>query len=390
MSRGTPTHSNNAGGSSQNTPMVAPHMTTTSPTPSPRRAHFPLAPSHAGPASPRLGSRIVPQRMPSDSSDREGSPGIDSPSSRRTTLVMGFSPGSTNSPLPSVAENGRADSPSPRPLITTITSPLARRPSQFTTPVEQNFPPSLPFGSPGRSPRNLNPELPPRSRRNSAAPVSISIRSSDRSATPRGSRAGLPKSGRDSGNGTPGGTSQTVTPRGEGSSNGPGKRPVLVQMNSGLTRREDSWTPKYDHEEREEEWNPAGGMLLHDDDEHQGRSWTSLDEEDEAGKKNILRPGDVFGEGLMFQGEVITPAIGRMHGHDIDHPLRRGGSEIGMARRNGPVGVGPTAGRERQRTSYEVVRVAGEGSFAQVYYIRERNGKQREYGEYRGCRRQGV
>lgn len=122
-------------------------------------------------------------------------------------------------------------------------------------------------------------------------------------------------------------------------------------------------------------------MLLDEDDDHQGRTWTSLDEEDETSRRAIFKPGDVFGEGLPFQGESIMPAIGRMYGHDIDHPLRRGGSEIGMARRNGPVGVGPTAGRERQKTIYEVVRAAGEGSFAQVYYIRERNGKQREYGE---------
>lgn len=132
-----------------------------------------------------------------------------------------------------------------------------------------------------------------------------------------------------------------------------------------------------------DDWTPAGGMLLGDEDEHQGRSWTSMtDDVEDMMSKPIFAPGDQFGEGLLFQGDVIVPAIGRAHGHDIDHPLRRGGSEIGMTRRNGPVGMGATDGRERRKTVYEIVKAAGEGSFAQVYHIREKGGKRRDYGEF--------
>lgn len=132
-----------------------------------------------------------------------------------------------------------------------------------------------------------------------------------------------------------------------------------------------------------DDWTPAGGMLLGDEDEHHGRSWTSMtDDTEDIMSRPIFAPGDQFGEGLMFQGDIIVPAIGRAHGHDIDHPLRRGGSEIGMTRRNGPVGMGATDGRERRKTVYEIVKAAGEGSFAQVYHIREKGGKRRDYGEY--------
>lgn len=376
-----------AGGGGGDTPLQPPFMTTTSPSPSPRRTHFPLGSTHlptAGPSSPRM-TRIVPQRMPSDSSDRDVSPGIDSPS-RRTTLVMGFSPGSTSSPLPSVAENS-ATSAHQVHHISSITSPLARMPSKLTTPVESTFPSGIQqFGSPGLSPRRLPGDLPPRSRRNSAAPVSISLRSRSRSRTPRGSHAGLPTSSNNSGQATPARTSQTVTPKGDGSSRGSGKRPVLVQMGSTSSKRQDSWTPDFEMDMEEhvhnDEWTPAGGMLLDDEDDHPGRSWTSMDDGGEdVMSKPIFAPGDQFGEGLLFQGDMIVPAIGRAHGHDIDHPLRRGGSEIGMTRRIGPVGMVATDGRERSRTVYEIIKAAGEGSFAQVYHIREKGGKRRDYGK---------
>lgn len=298
---------------------------------------------------------------------------------------MGFSPGTSSSPLPPVAENGMADSPSLRHHVSSITSPLGRMPSQLTTPVEQMFPVGI-HGSPGLSPRRLPAEMPPRSRRNSAAPVSISLRSRSRSRTPRGSHAGLPVSGENSGQATPNRTSQTVTPRGEGSSKGAKVRPVFVQMGSTTTtnKREDSWQPDFEMEEHveEDDWAPEGGLLLDDDEYDHGRSWTSMDDEyDDPKSRPIFKPGDQFGEGLIFQGEVIVPAIGRAHGHDIDHPLRRGGSEIGMPRRTGPVGMNATDGRERRKTVYEIIKAAGEGSFAQVYHIREKGGKRRDYGE---------
>jgi hypothetical protein len=145
---------------------------------------------------------------------------------------------------------------------------------------------------------------------------------------------------------------------------------------------EDPWTPDFDHDSGDESWSaPTGGILLGDDDDA-GRTWTSIDAEDEAASHPTLFPGDTFGEGLRFQGEKIRAAVGQTYGHDIEHALRRGGSEMGIAGRNGPVGAAPTDGRQRQRTIYEVVRSAGQGTFAQVYHIREIGGRRREYGEW--------
>lgn len=301
--------------------------------------------------------------MSSGSSDRDGSPGIGSP--RRQTLVVGgFSPGSTASPLPSVAENGTPD----RRLI-----PGPR------TSLDQAFTPAGTFyGSPGRSPRGLIPELPSYSRRNSAAISANSGRAGSRSGTPRIGNGRGPSSRNTSGQATPNRTSRTVTPR-DGSSQGNGHR--LVQMGSGSVDEADPWTPNFDQDSGDESWTaPNGGILLGDDD-NAGRSWTSLDEQDQLNSHATLLPGDRFGEGLKFQGERIRAAIGQTYGHDIVHALRRGGSEMGVAGRNGPVGAGPTDGRTRQRTVYEVVRVAGQGSFAQVYHIRELAERRREYGE---------
>jgi len=143
----------------------------------------------------------------------------------------------------------------------------------------------------------------------------------------------------------------------------------------------DPWTPDFDDDSGDDSWSaPTGGILLGDDDDA-GRTWTSIDAEDEAASHPTLFPGDTFGEGLKFQGEKIRAAVGQTYGHDIEHALRRGGSEMGIAGRNGPVGAAPTDGRQRQRTIYEVVRSAGQGTFAQVYHIREVGGRRREYGK---------
>ena len=362
MSRTTPNNPGARNGIS--TPLGQPFINTTSPTPSPR--HHALGPAHlpaVGQGSPRL-NRIVPQRMSSGSSDRDGSPGIGSP--RRQTLVVGgFSPGSSVSPLPSVAENGTPDRrhvPAPR------------------TSLDQAFGHvGIYHGSPGRSPRGLHPELPVPSRRNSAAIMSNPSKSGSRSGTPRIGNGRAPSSRDNSGQATPNRTSRTVTPR-DGSSQGKGHR--LVQMGYGSPPDDgDPWTPDFDDDSGDDSWSaPTGGILLGDDDDA-GRTWTSIDAEDEAASHPTLFPGDTFGEGLKFQGEKIRAAVGQTYGHDIEHALRRGGSEMGIAGRNGPVGAAPTDGRQRQRTIYEVVRSAGQGTFAQVYHIREVGGRRREYGK---------
>lgn len=304
--------------------------------------------------------------MSSGSSDRDGSPGIGSP--RRQTLVVGgFSPGSSVSPLPSVAENGTPD----RRLV-----PAPR------TSLDQAFMPApIYHGSPGRSPRGFYQELPVPSRRNSAYVSSSSNKPGSRSGTPRITNGRGLSSRNTSGQATPNRTSRTVTPR-DGSSQGRGHR--LVQMGYESADDEDPWTPNFDQDSGDDSWTaPTGGILLGDDDDTGGRTWTSLDAEDEASNHPTLFPGDTFGEGLRFQGEKIRAAIGQTYGHDIEHALRRGGSEMGMAGRNGPVGAAPTDGRQRARTVYEVVRSAGQGTFAQVYHIRELGERRREYGESR-------
>jgi hypothetical protein len=139
------------------------------------------------------------------------------------------------------------------------------------------------------------------------------------------------------------------------------------------------WTPRV---EELDDWQPAGGMLLDDqddsaiedeleDDGDHGRAWTTGTEEREV--EDILSPGMLFGEGLQFRGEVIEPAVGKMgngDGDDVGLPLRRGGSEVGQARRQG-----------EEKKTYEVVRQLGSGSYAVVYLVREKGGRRREYGE---------
>ena len=129
-------------------------------------------------------------------------------------------------------------------------------------------------------------------------------------------------------------------------------------------------------------------MLLDGDDsghsqyEDYDRDW-AVDDEDELrhNVKHVLSPGMLFGEGLMFQGEVVQPAVGRLNSaSDEGLPLRRGGSEAPKALRGQP-GVHHHPGSEKK--VYEVIRQLGSGSYAVVYLVREKSGRRREYGEYR-------
>ncbi|OCF36061.1 serine/threonine protein kinase [Kwoniella heveanensis BCC8398] len=337
-----------------------------SPSASPRRG--------AGPSSPRLPRPSISSRLPSISASQSlDFDHLESPPlpSSRTSVVMGFSPVPSHQTLPAVPE---ASSSSPRAPPQLALSTAHRRLSslspQMTTPVEQAL--NWVEGSPrplATSPRGLGGEFPPRSRRNSAAIVSISLSSRSRSRTPRGSAAPLP--GQRSGTGTPNKGSSTVTPRGEEA--GHGNKGSQLQLS-------DSWAPGV---EEMDDWQPAGGMLLDGDDEnavddddfdeYQGRekSWSGFSD-DEPVVEEILKPGMVIGEGLEFQGEVIVPAVGRAAsgGFDEGLPLRRGGSEATKVTR---------ADGKHEKKRYEVVRKLGTGSYAVVYLVKERGGRKREY-----------
>lgn len=142
----------------------------------------------------------------------------------------------------------------------------------------------------------------------------------------------------------------------------------------------DAWAPGV---EEMDDWQPAGGVLLDADqttdsfsfdEDYSGRSWTA---ESEASRvAEVLRPGMLFGEGVLFEGDVIEPAIGRLqvgpNTSDVDLPLRRDGSQIGTARGSQP-------GKPRGKKIYEVVRQLGSGSYAVVYLVRERGGRKREF-----------
>ncbi|WVQ94033.1 hypothetical protein IAU59_001111 [Kwoniella sp. CBS 9459] len=337
-----------------------------SPSASPRRG--------AGPSSPRQPRPSMSSRLPSISAsqslefDHLESPPL--PGSR-TSVVMGFSPVPTHQTLPAVPE---ASSSSPRApphlALNTAHRRLSSLSPQMTTPVEQIF--NWTEGSPrplATSPRGLGGEFPPRSRRNSAAIVSISLSSRSRSRTPRGSAAPLP--GQRSGTGTPNKSSSNATPRGD--EVGHGGKGSQLQLS-------ESWAPGV---EEMDDWQPAGGMLLDGDDEnaideddfdeYQGRekSWSGFSD-DEPVVEEILKPGMVIGEGLDFQGEVIVPAVGRAAsgGFDEGLPLRRGGSEATKATR---------ADGKHEKKRYEVVRKLGTGSYAVVYLVKERGGRKREY-----------
>lgn len=312
-----------------------------------------------------------PRRPYFGSSAAGGVSGPSSPRPHRTSF--GFSPTVPQTSFPSVETAAATRLP---PINTSVRHALLS--PQISTPVDQiasahqqlqyAFPDVSPRPSLS-SPRNPHVELPPRSRRNSGAVVSISLSTRSRSRTPRGSHAGL----NGSGTLTPSRTTSNLTPKND--------EAVLVQMGDQFT----SAVEEYD------DWQPAGGMLLGDmdededdsaieDDDEEGnynRSWTGGGSENgERPAKDIMRPGMLFGEGLEFQGETIEPAVGKGADGDGILPLRRDGSGVGQKRRPGVVEADDDEGKKR----YEVVRPLGSGSYAVVYLVREKNGRKREYG----------
>ncbi|WWD22336.1 hypothetical protein CI109_106827 [Kwoniella shandongensis] len=347
-----------------------PTMPGTSPSHSPRRGV-----GAAGPSSPRLPRASMTSRLPSFTAQGLDFDGADSPppSSSRTSIVMGFSPVPAHQSLPAVPEGTPSSPRSHAQLaLNTANRRLSSLSPQLTTPVEQTF--QFAEGSPrpmASSPRaGIHHELPPRSRRNSAAIVSISLSSRSRSRTPRGSMTPLP--GARTGHGTPG--KSTATPRVDEN----GQREVMVQM-------AEPWAPGV---EELDDWQPAGGMLLdggdedvaviddnmdgdEEDDDGVGKTWSGLSDASRA-VEDILTPGTIIGEGLTFQGEVVVPAVGKTYadGEEVGMPLRRGGSEATKFTRGD--------GRQEKKR-YEVVRRLGTGSYAVVYLVKERGGRHREY-----------
>ncbi|WWC57831.1 uncharacterized protein I303_100366 [Kwoniella dejecticola CBS 10117] len=350
-----------------------------SPSPSPRRGAGAGTGTSAvaGPSSPRLPRASMGPRLPSISAsqpfdfDTTESPPLPG-TSARTSVVMGFSPASTHQTLSAVPEASSSTSPrNPVLTLNTANRRLSSLSPQLTTPVEQVF--QWTEGSPrplATSPRGLAGELPPRSRRNSAAIVSISLSSRSRSRTPRGSAAVLPDQQGNSGSGTPSKGSSAATPKPDGQ---------VIQMG-------DSWISGQDQDEMDD-WQPAGGMLLdgddsaalenedaHDyDDDVKERSWTGFSDKDGSDSPHVeepFKPGMLIGEGMEFQGEIIVPAVGRMGADDIGLPLRRGGSEATKNTR--------TDG-QTEKKRYEVVRKLGTGSYAVVYLVREKGGRHREF-----------
>ena len=311
----------------------------TSPVPSPRRTTFafnPTPPTTTVSSSPRPHKGVLGARLPSFSS-----------ATQALEDARAYSPSLGHAALSPVAEGGRS-----LLLNTAMRYPLLS--PQLTTPVdgrlEYPYPPeSSNSPRPGTSPRLTQYELPPRSRRNSAAIVSISLSSRSRSRTPRGAPAALPNT---SGNATPSKSTEKTAP------------PAAA----------DVWAPGV---EELDEWAPAGGMLLDDDDEAVEDDWS---DRSDTTPKDVLQPGMIFGEGLEFQGEVIVAAVGKNGNGYGDLALRRGGSEAGQPRREiSQSGRERIVGTERKR--YEVVRQLGSGSYAVVYLVREKGGRKREYGE---------
>ena len=285
----------------------------------------------------------------------------------KPNVVLGFSPPSSAG-LPTLPEGSTPNPLAAAPLqFPPSSTQLSRLSPQLTTPTDQvgfGFNSSSPLQY-GTSPRGHHAELPPRSRRNSAAIVSISLSSRSRSRTPRGVHSVLPAGS--SGNATPDKGSNTVTPRAEDAAFMPG--PIDFDPLGDL--------------------QPTGGLLLDDEgsdthrdeavieddvDDH-GRQWTVDGYQEEDVVEDILSPGFEFGEGLEFEGEVIQPAVGRVAGINGSEglPLRRGGSEAGK----------PSRGNAPNKV-YQVIRRLGSGSYAVVYLVREKGGRRREYGECLG------
>lgn len=94
------------------------------------------------------------------------------------------------------------------------------------------------------------------------------------------------------------------------------------------------------------------------------------DEEPESESDDIFVPGQIFGEGLEFQGEVVE-AVVQITGLD-ETALRRAGSEFGYKR--------ATVRDTVDRRQYKVVRTLGTGSYATVYLVKEVGGKGKEFG----------
>ncbi|OWZ79211.1 serine/threonine protein kinase [Cryptococcus neoformans Bt85] len=334
------------------------------PSQSPRR--------NAGPSSPLLPRTgllpAIPSVRRSSGEFESGSPSPPPLTSSRTSVVMGFSPAATHQVLSAVPESSSTSPRSaPLGLNTTATRRMNTRSPPLSTPIDQVF--QLAEGSPRPQPSSprtggLSNDYLPRSRRNSAAIVSISLSSRSRSGTPQGSSTTVP--GQISGNNTPNKASGAPTPKGN-------EQPLQMS---------ESWAPGVDELD---DWQPAGGMLLdHGEDEVSAVDDYMDDYDDKVEQvwsgfsdsspvvEDVLTPGMVIGEGLKFQGEIIVPAVSRMamaDGSDVGLPLRRGGSEATKVLRQD--------GRYEKKR-YEVVRRLGTGSYAVVYLVKERGGK-KEY-----------
>ena len=298
------------------------------------------------------------------------------------TIVRGFSPPSMASPLPAVAESSQA----PLTIVTSSSTytlgsltfnpfgpDFASRLSPATTPIEQTY--TFPYDGPPRpsmSPR-FTEDMLPRSRRNSAAIASVSLSSRSTSRTPRRTPANLPPSTPEVR--TPSDTlgSKTVTPRNgdasqANSANGHRREARNVFAGTHDAVNGDDFWPSGADGINDDEWQPTGGVLLDDE--------AVEDEDAEPRLNNIMVRGQLFGEGLEFQGEPVTPAIGLIRNGHIELPLRRGDSEAGHARIETQTG-----GEMRKRKVYEVVKSSGSGSYGVVYCLREKGGRRREYGK---------
>jgi hypothetical protein len=94
------------------------------------------------------------------------------------------------------------------------------------------------------------------------------------------------------------------------------------------------------------------------------------DEEPVQDDGEIFTPGQLFGEGLPFQGELVEPVL---QVSEIDQmALRRAGSEFGYKRASVRDAV--------DQRQYRVVRTLGTGSYAVVYLVKEVGGKGKEFG----------
>ncbi|CAK9787065.1 kinase-like protein [Cutaneotrichosporon oleaginosum] len=310
--------------------------------------------------SPRahMGQLSTPPRLPSITAQQPFD--FDDPSHSHTT-VFGFSPPRSQPPLlPSSSPiTSHFFLPKAGAAVPILSPSLGAGEHGLQGPLLPGLEPSSPRFT--DSPYVLAGEFPPRSRRNSAAVVSISLSSRSRSRTPHGRKATLPAE--HSGSGTP---SKAATPRvNPGEDWAPGA-PGLDSMDGG-----------------DEDWRaPTGGIMLDadesadhfslpddDDDDDHGRSWTA---ESEVGVTDVLRPGAIFGEGLEFEGDIIKPATGRLDiagSNDAGVPLRRDGSKIGVPRKQ----------TSTSKRSYEVIRRLGSGSYAVVYLVREQGGRKREF-----------